>query len=101
MTINGIITNIFPETFGTSQNGKAWRRRDYILTYDNSKPEYPKAIAFAVMGDNIDKFNLQEGVEYELNIDFTAREYQGKAYMSATCWRAKAITVDAATGEIK
>lgn len=60
----GTITNALPEQSGTSKSGKAWRKRTYVLTYDNSKPEYPKAVVFDVLNDNIDKLNIQPGVEY-------------------------------------
>ena len=88
MTINGTIISIFPETSGVSKDGKAWRRRDYIVAYDNSNPEYPLTIAISVFGDNIDSFNLRQGVLYELNIFFIVRDHQGKACMN--CWYAEA-----------
>ena len=101
MTITGTITTALPETNGVSKAGKNWRRRDYILTYDNSKPEYPKSVLFSVMNDNIDRFSLQEGKEYQVEIDFTTREVGGRFFMDANCWRAKANNVDPSTGEVK
>ena len=40
------------------------------------------------MGDKIEQLNIKQGVEYEVEIDFTTREYNGRTYMSATCWKA-------------
>lgn len=87
-TFKGIISYISVVQNGTSKAGKAWSKVDVVLTYDKTKPEYPKEIAFSVMNDNIAKFNLQAGNEYEVEVDFSVREYQGKRYMSASCWKA-------------
>ena len=87
-TFRGIITAISQMQSGTSKSGNQWSKIDAVLTYDNTKPEYPKSVLFSVMNDNIAKFNLQVGAEYEIDVDFSTREYNGKLYMSATCWRA-------------
>lgn len=87
-TFKGVVTAITPIQSGTSKAGKQWQKIDVVLTYDNSKPEYPKAIVFSVMNDNIGKFNFQQGAEYEVEVDLSCREYNGRTYMSASCWRA-------------
>lgn len=88
MTFKGIITAAMPVASGTSKSGKEWRRASYVLTYDNSNEQYPKSVLFDVMGDKIEQLNIQQGVEYEVEIDFTTREYNGRTYMSASCWKA-------------
>ena len=87
-TFKGTVTSVSQIQSGTSKSGKQWQRVDVVLTYDNSKPEYPKSILFSVMNDNIAKFNLQQGCEYEVEVDFSTREYNNKTYMSASCWKA-------------
>lgn len=87
-TFRGAVTAVSPVQSGTSKSGKQWRRIDVCLTYDNSKPEYPKSILFSVMNDNIEKFAFAQGAEYEVEVDFTTREYNGRTYMSASCWKA-------------
>lgn len=98
-TFNGIITFAMPEASGTSQSGKQWRRRSYVLRYDNSNEQYPKEVLFDVLGDKIDSLNIQQGGEYELEIDFSVREYQGRRYMSANAWKATAKNVPAAPAQ--
>lgn len=88
MTFKGIITAAMPVASGTSKSGKEWRRASYILQYDNSNEQYPKSVLFDVMGDKIEQLNIQQGVEYEVGIDFTTREYNGRTYMSASAWKA-------------
>lgn len=88
MTITATIVKVFPETGGQSKTGKAWRKQEFVAVYDNSKPEYPKGILFSVMNDNIEKLNLKEGIEYNLEIDFSTRDYQERTFMDASCWKA-------------
>lgn len=88
MNFKGIITAAMPVASGTSKNGKEWRRASYILQYDNSNEQYPKSVLFDVMGDKIEQLNIKQGQEYEIEIDFTTREYNGRTYMSASCWKA-------------
>ena len=91
MKFNGTITNVLPELSGTSQSGKVWRKRAYVCVYDNSNEQYPKSIVFDVMGDKIEQLNLQRGGQYELDVDFEAKEWNSRYFMSATCWRATAV----------
>ena len=90
-TFKGLVAAVSPIQSGTSKSGKAWRKVDIVFIYDNAKPEYPKAILFSVMNDNIEKFGFVQGGEYEVEIDFSVREYQDKHYMSASCWKATAL----------
>lgn len=86
-TFKGVVTAISAKQTGTSKTGKQWSKVDVVLTYDNYKPEYPKAILFSVMNDNIDKFAFRVGAEFEVEIDFSVKEFNGKHYMSAQCWK--------------
>lgn len=89
MQFKGTVTNVSAVQTGTSKSsGKAWQRQDVVLTYDNTKPEWPKAVKFSVMGENIQKFNFVQGREYEVELDFSVRPFQDKFYMDANCWRA-------------
>lgn len=90
MTLSGTITAVLPIQNGTSKAGKEWRKQECVLTYDNSHPEYPKAVVFSVMNDNIEKFAFRVGGEYDIEVDFATREYQGKYYLSASCWKSTA-----------
>lgn len=97
MTVSGTITAISPLQSGTSKAGKEWRKIDVVLTYDNTKAEYPKSVLFSVMNENIEKFALSVGNEYDVEVDFSVREYNGKNYMSANAWKATAKNTPIAT----
>lgn len=88
MTITGTITAVLPETSGVSRSGRAWRKKEAVVEYEHG--QYPKTIVFQMMGDNIDKCNVQPGGEYELELDFEAREWQGRYFLQASCWKATA-----------
>lgn len=88
MNFKGIITAAMPVASGTSKSGKEWKRASYILQYDGFNTQYPKSVLFDVMGEKIEQLNIKQGAEYEVEIDFTTREYNGRTYMSASCWKA-------------
>lgn len=88
MQFKGVITAAMPVASGTSKSGKEWKRASYILQYDNSNEQYHKSVLFDVMGNKIEQLNIQQGQEYEIEIDFTTREYNGRTYMSASAWKA-------------
>lgn len=90
-TFKGIITAAMPITGGVSPSGKEWRRASYVLLYDGSSQQWPKSILFDVMGDKIGQLNLQLGQEYEVEVDFSTREYNGRTYMSASAWKATPV----------
>lgn len=78
MEIKGIITNALPEQSGTSKSGKSWRKKEYIVEYEHG--QYPKSVVFSVIGQKIDELNIQQGAEYDLSIDFEAREWNGRHF---------------------
>lgn len=75
-----------PEQSGTSKSGKEWRKREYVVEYEHGR--YPKSVVFSVMGQKIDELNIQQGAEYDLSIDFEAREWNGRYFLQASCWKA-------------
>lgn len=86
MNVKGIITAVLPEISGVSKSGKNWRKKEAVVQYESG--QYPKSIVFQMMGDAIDKLNIQQGQEYDLSIDFEAREWNGRYFLQASCWKA-------------
>lgn len=74
MEIIGKITQVFPETSGTSQAGKAWKKREYVL---ETQETYPRKIFFDFFGDRADLYPLQIGQEIRLTFEIDSREWQG------------------------
>ena len=100
MKLTGKITKALPEISGMSKTGNLWRKREYVCVYDETNTAYPKGVLFSVMNDRIDTLNIQEGGVYELDIDFEAREYNGRWWMSASVWRAT-LQVGAAQAQVQ
>lgn len=86
MKVIGTITAVMPETSGVSKSGKNWRKKEAVVQYEAG--QYPKSIVFQMMGDVIDKLNIQQGVEYELELDFEARQWNNRYFLQASAWKA-------------
>lgn len=88
MKFNVFIEKALDEQSGTSKNGRQWRKRSYVGVYDNSNQQYPKSIVFDVLGDKIDQLNIMPGNRYEVDVDFETRQWNGRYFLSASCWKA-------------
>lgn len=95
MEFKGKAVYVSPVTNGTSKAGKAWSKIDVVLVYDTTNPDFEKSVVFTVMNDNIAKFGIVEGGEYEVELSFSTREYNGRYYMSASAWKCVAVSAPA------
>lgn len=92
MIFKGKVTYVSPVVSGTSKAGKAWSKIEAVLVYESGNSEYERSIVFSVMNDNIAKFNITVGGEYEVEVSFSTREYNGRYYMSASAWRCTEVS---------
>ena len=96
MEITGKIILAFPEVSGTSQAGKAWKKREYVLeTLDN----YPQKIFFDFFGERADQYPLSVGQVIRLSFDISSREYNGRWFTSIRGWRAEDVNNGASNTE--
>lgn len=58
--ITGKIIAVLPTKSGTSARGTQWSSQTAVL---ETQEQYPKKVAFDVLGDKIAEFNLQVGEE--------------------------------------
>lgn len=86
MPIRGKIIQVDQPMSGVSvKSGKPWRKQLCVL---ETEGQYPKKVAFEVMNDNIEKFNIQMGQTVECEIDIESRQYNGKWYTNnGIAWR--------------
>lgn len=84
MELQGKIIVVLPERSGTSRRGNQWRSISYVL---ETQEQYPKRVAFDVLGDKITEFNLQVGEEVTVSFDINAREFNGKWWNSVNAWQ--------------
>jgi hypothetical protein len=84
MEISGKIIKAMPLQSGQGKNGQ-WKKQDFILEIPSEK--FPKKVCLTVWGENIDKFNLREGINVTASIDVESREYNGKWYTDVKAWK--------------
>ena len=85
MDIIGTIKLISETEEGTSKAGKAWAKRQIVVTTDE---KYPQDIAIDFMGDKILQINnFQVGNPVNVSINLRGNEYNGKYYNSINGWK--------------
>lgn len=83
MDITGKIIAVLPTRSGTSTKGTQWSSQTSVI---ETHEQYPKRVAFDVLGDKIKEFNLQVGEEVTVSFDINAREFNGKWFNSVNAW---------------
>lgn len=81
--ITGKIIAVLPTRSGTSARGTQWSSLTAVI---ETHEQYPKKVAFDVLGDKITEFNLQVGEEVTVSFDIKAREFNGKWFNSVNAW---------------
>ena len=82
--ITGKIIAVLPTKSGTSARGTQWYSQTAVI---ETHEQYPKRVAFDVLGDKIAEFYLQVGEEVTVSFDINAREFNGKWFNSVNAWR--------------
>ena len=83
MELSGKVLQLLELVSGTGKNGE-WKKQEFIL---ETPGQYPKKVCITLWGDNIDKFNIQEGEEIKASIDVESREYNGRWYTDVKAWK--------------
>lgn len=81
--ITGKIIAVLPTRSGTSARGTQWSSQTAVI---ETHEQYPKRVAFDVLGDKITEFNLQVGEEVTVSFDIDARQYQDRWFNSIKAW---------------
>ena len=81
--ISGQIIAVLPTKSGTSARGTEWSSQTAVV---ETKEQYPKKVAFDVMGDKISQFNLQVGEYVTVSYEIDAHEYNGKWFNAVRAW---------------
>ena len=82
--IKGKIIAVLTTRSGISARGTQWSSQTSVI---ETHEQYPKRVAFDVLGDKITEFNLQVGDEVTVSFDINAREYNGKWWNSVNAWQ--------------
>lgn len=81
--ISGQIIAVLPTRSGTSAKGTVWSSQTAVI---ETREQYPKKVAFDVMGEKIAQFNLRVGEYVTVSYDIDAHEYQGRWFNAVRAW---------------
>ena len=84
MELEGKVIQYLGETGGTSNAGKPWKKKEWIV---ETFGQYPKKVKVQCFGTRAETINLEPGKDYVLSIDLESREYQGRWYTDVTVYR--------------
>ena len=74
-----------PTQTGTSQSGKAWQKREFII--EETVGNYPNSMVITAFGDRVEKLNtLRVGDCVTARFDTQAREYNGRVFNNITLY---------------
>ena len=76
---------MMPTQTGTSQSGKAWQKREFII--EETVGNYPNSLVITAFGDRVEKLNtLRVGDCVTARFDTQVREYNGRAFNNITLY---------------
>ena len=85
MEITGVVKSVMPTQTGTSQSGKAWQKREFII--EETVGNYPNSLVITAFGDRVEKLNtLRVGDYVTVRFDTQAREYNGRVFNNITLY---------------
>ena len=74
-----------PTQTGTSQSGKAWQKREFII--EETVGNYPNSMVITAFGDRVEKLNtLRVGDYVTVRFDTQVREYNGRSFNNITLY---------------
>lgn len=74
-----------PTQTGTSQSGKAWQKREFII--EENVGNYPNSLVITALGDRVEKLNtLRVGDCVTARFDTQVREYNGRVFNNITLY---------------
>lgn len=84
MEIKGKIIQKLPQQSGTSKQGNAWKKQEYVLETLDS---YPSKVKFDLFGDKVDQYPMQIGDTVTVYFDIESREFNGRWYTDIHAWK--------------
>lgn len=83
-TVKGKVLQVLEIQKGSGKKG-VWEKQDFLLDQGG---QYPKKLCISLWGQaNIDKYDLEPGLEITAHLELESREYNGKWYTEARAWK--------------
>lgn len=90
MEINGKVIQVLPEQVFDGKNGDKYYKYSFVV---ETSEQYAKKICLTCMGkDRWEKLGIRVGLSYNLGVDVSSREWNGRWFTEASCWNA--VTLD-------
>lgn len=90
-TIKGTLLKVLDVETGTTQAGKEWNKRAFVVKTDD---KFPKEVCFTLFGEKTTLIDShQSGSVLEVHFNLSSREYNGKYYHNIDAWK-----IDASEG---
>lgn len=95
--IEGTLTKVLETESGTSQGGKDWSKRLFVIKTDD---KYPKDVCFTLFGEKVSLINdYKVGDKINVSFNLSSREFNGKFYHNIDAWKVDAVGSESASNE--
>lgn len=86
LQIKGKLIKALPLEKGVSKAGKEWQKQSFVI---DSGDQFNPEICFSMFGEDKIKSlkGFKAGQEVEVFFNLQSKEYNGKYYTSAECWK--------------
>lgn len=89
MEINAKVIQILDEQVIKSRSGEEYIKYSFVV---ETNEKYAKKICLTCIGkDRWDKLGIRVGFSYNLGVDVSSREWNGRWFTEASCWNAVAL----------
>ncbi len=86
MEINAKVIRILDEQVIKSRSGEEYIKYSFVV---ETNEKYAKKICLTCMGkDRWGKLGIRVGLSYNLGVDISSREWNGRWFTEASCWNA-------------
>ena len=87
MEVSGNLIEVLPELSGTSKQGTAWTKQEFVI---ETTDKFPKKICLSISGaqNNIAQFSLGQSLKIQINIE--SRQWQDKWFTEIKAWKIEA-----------
>lgn len=83
MEITGKTIAVLHLDSGTSKNGSAWQKRNFVI---ETSGQYPKKVCFQLFGERVNNCP-NVGEEVKVSFDPESREWNGKWFTQLNAWK--------------
>lgn len=100
LTIKGKLIKALPLEKGVSKAGKEWQKQSFVI---DSGDQFNPEICFSLFGEDKIKSlkDFKVGQEVEVSFNLQSKEYNGKYYTSAECWKISKVGSEQQANEME